>query len=63
MNTRATENFISLPYTSEAVISSLEAHGIFQIVLFFLRYIEDKRPRSHVLQICYSICFSCADMS
>ena len=63
MNTRATENFISLPYTSEAVISSLEAHGIFQIVLFFLRYIEDKRPRSHVLHICYSICFSCADMS
>ena len=63
MNTRATENFISLPYTSEAVISSLEAHGIFQIVLFFLRYIEDKRPRSHVFHICYSICFSCADMS
>ena len=66
MNRRATENFISLPYTSGSgyfVFRSPWDILNWVFVLFFLKYIEEKHLRYHVLHICYSICCSCADMS
>ena len=48
MNTRAIENFISLPYTSASgcfVFRNLWDVSTEVFVLFFVKYFEEKRPR------------------
>ena len=48
MNTRAIENFITLPYTSGSGFFAFRSPWdiLNCVFLFFLKYIEEKRPRS-----------------